>query len=102
VHATWEAAAAERDVIMIANRGVELAETFEEFLEHTAPFRSVLEEFLRRFQAAGKIEPSLDPVTTAYVLRDLLDRSVKAKICFGQDAWAEQTSVLVRRALAAA
>ena len=32
---------------------------------------------------------------------DLLDRSLKAKLCFSQDTWAEQTSVLVRRALAA-
>ena len=101
VEASWGAAAEHRDMIMIANRGIELADTFEEFLEHTAPFRAVLEEFLRRFQQSGAIEPSLDVATTAYVLRDLLDRSIKAKLCFGQDLWAEQTSVLVRRALAA-
>jgi AcrR family transcriptional regulator len=101
VQATWDAAEQHRDVIMIANRGIELAETFEEFLEHTAPFRAVLEDFLRRFQATGQIDAELDPVTTAYVLRDLLDRSIKAKICFGQDRWAAETSVLVRRALAA-
>ena len=99
IHATWTTAAQHRDVIMIANRGVELAETFEEFLEYTQPVRAVLEDFLRRFQAAGKIEPSLDPQTTAFVLRDLLDRSIKAKVCFGQDRWAEETSVLLRRAL---
>ena len=101
VHASWKAAAEHRDLIMIANRGIELAETFEEFLHHTAPHREVLEEFLRRFQASGAIEPTLDVTTTTYVLRDLLDRSIKAKVCFGQDAWGEQTSVLVRRALAA-
>ena len=101
VRASWEAAGEHRDMIMIANRGIELAETFEEFLDCTGPFREVLEEFLARFQATGAIEPSLDVTTTAYVLRDLLDRSIKAKLCFGQDRWAEQTSVLVRRALAA-
>jgi AcrR family transcriptional regulator len=101
VHASWAAAAEQRDIIMIANRGIELAETFEEFQEYTEPFRTVLEDFLRRFQAAGEIDPTLDPVTTAYVLRDLLDRSIKAKLCFGHDQWAEATSVLVRRALAA-
>ena len=101
VHASWTAANENRDMIMISNRGIELADTFEEFLEHTAPHRAVLEDFLRRFQESGEIEPTLDVVTTAYVLRDLLDRSIKAKICFGQDQWAEQTSVLVRRALAA-
>jgi AcrR family transcriptional regulator len=101
VRASWEAAAEHRDMILIANRGIELAETFELFLEHTAPHREVLEDFLRRFQASGAIEPTLDVTTTAYVLRDLLDRSIKAKLCFGQDAWAEETSILVRRALAA-
>ena len=101
VHAAWAGAAEHRDVIMIANRGIELAETFEDFLAHTAPHRQVLEEFLTRFQAMGAIEPTLDVTTTAYVLRDLLDRSIKAKVCFDQHAWAEQTSVLVRRALAA-
>ena len=101
VRASWETASQHRDIIMIANRGIELADTFEQFLDHTAPHRAVLEEFLERFQASGEIEPTLDVRTTAYVLRDLLDRSLKAKLCFGQDKWAEQTSVLVRRALAA-
>jgi AcrR family transcriptional regulator len=101
VRSSWEAASEHRDIIMIANRGIELAETFEQFLEYTAPHRKVLEEFLTRFQASGEIEPTLNVVTTTYVLRDLLDRSLKAKLCFGQDEWAEQTSVLVRRALAA-
>jgi AcrR family transcriptional regulator len=101
VRASWQAASDHRDMILIANRGIELAETFDDFLQYTAPHRAVLEDFLRRFQQSGEIEPTLDVVTTAYVLRDLLDRSIKAKICFGQDTWAEQTSVLVRRALAA-
>jgi AcrR family transcriptional regulator len=101
VRASWESAAEHRDIILIANRGIELAETFEEFLAHTAPHREVLEHFLRTFQASGAIEPSLDVTTTSYVLRDLLDRSIKAKLCFGQDKWAEETSILVRRALAA-
>ena len=101
VEATWAAASAHRDMIMIANRGVELAETFEDFLEMTAPFRSVLEDMLARFQSSGEIDASLDPRTTAYVLRDILDRSIKAKICFSQDDYAEATSVLVKRALAA-
>jgi AcrR family transcriptional regulator len=100
VRATWDAAADHRDVIPIANRGVELAESFEDFLEFTAPFRAVIEDLVRRFQGAGKIDPTMDPVTTAYLVRDLLDRSVKAKVCFGQDRWAEETAQLVRRALA--
>lgn len=101
VEHTWKVAGEHRDMILIANRGIELASTYEEFLEVTAPFRNVLESFLRRFQESGAVDRSLDPVTTACVLRDLLDRSIKAKICFSNDAYAEATSVLVRRALAA-
>jgi AcrR family transcriptional regulator len=100
VKATWDVAAEQRDVIPIANRGVELAETFEDFLAFTAPFRAVIEDLVRRLQAAGAVDPTLDPVTTAYLVRDLLDRSVKAKVCFGQDRWAEETAQLVSRALA--
>ena len=101
VRSTWETAYEHRDMIMIANRGVELCATFEEFLAVTAPFRGVIEAFLRRFQASGEISASIDPVTTACVLRDLLDRSITAKVCFGHDGYAEATSLLVRRALAA-
>jgi AcrR family transcriptional regulator len=101
VRASWQTGEEHRDVLMIANRGVELTETFEEFLAVTAPFREAIEAFLRRFQASGEISSSIDPVTSACVLRDLLDRSIKAKVCFGHDAYAEATSLLVRRALAA-
>jgi AcrR family transcriptional regulator len=101
VEATWRAAEDHKDVLVIANRGIELAKDWQEFLDITAPWREPLEDFLRRFQAAGEIEPSLDPMTTACVLRDILDRSMKAKVCFGQDHYAQATSLLVRRALAA-
>src|SRR3712207_640729 len=68
VESTWATASEHRDVIMIANRGVELAETFEDFLEMTAPFRAVIEDFLTRFQGTGEIQRDLDVPTTAYVL----------------------------------
>ncbi len=101
VEATWRAAEDHKDMLVIANRGIELAKDWQEFLDITAPWREALEDFLRRFQAAGEIEASLDPMTTACVLRDVLDRSMKAKVCFGEDEYAQATSVLVRRALAA-
>ena len=101
VDATWRTAADFRDVIVIANRGIELADNWDEFLEITAGWRLPLEDFLRRFQELGEIDASLDVTITACVLRDVLDRSMKAKVCFGQDDYAAATSLLVRRALAA-
>jgi AcrR family transcriptional regulator len=100
VEETWRAAAEFHDVLVIANRGIELAATWEDFLDITAAWRGPLEEFLRHFQENGEIDRSLDVTTTAYVLRDVLDRSMKAKVLFGHDAYAQATSLLVRRALA--
>ena len=93
--------AAERfaDVLPIANRGFELAERFEEWLALTEPWRVQLEAFLRGLQARGEVEPSLDVVTTAYVMRDLLDRTMKARVLFGEFGYAEAIATLVGRAL---
>ena len=101
VEATWRTAEEHKDVLVIANRGIELAKDWQEFLDITAGWREPLEEFLRRFQANGEIEATLDPMTTACVMRDILDRSMKAKVCFGQHEYAQATSLLGRRALAA-
>ena len=101
VEATWRTAADFEDVLVIANRGIELANTWDEFLELTAVWRGALEDFLRRFQASGEVASSLDVMTTACVLRDILDRSMKAKVLFGQAHYAAATSVLVQRALSA-
>jgi AcrR family transcriptional regulator len=101
VDATYRTAEEYRDVLVIANRGIELAGSWREFLELTAGWREPLEDFLRRFQAAGDIDASLDVLTTACVLRDVLDRSMKARVLFGQNHYADATSLLVRRALSA-
>ena len=87
------------DVLPIANRGYELAEEFDEWLTLTEPWRVQLEAFLRRLQARGEVEPTLDVVTTAYVMRDLLDRTMKARVLFGETGYADAIATLVRRAL---
>jgi AcrR family transcriptional regulator len=94
-----EAATEFADVLPIANRGYELAEQFDEWLALTEPWRVQLEAFLRRLQERGEVEPSLDVVTTAYVLRDLLDRTMKARVLFGETDYADAIATLVWRAL---
>lgn len=101
VEETWKAAADFRDVLIIANRGFELAATWDEFLALTVSWREPLEALLRRFQGTGEVAATLDAEMTAFVLRDVLDRSMKAKVLFGQDEYAKATSTLVLRALAA-
>ena len=97
--AVQEAAEGFSDVLPIANRGYELAERFEEWLALTEPWRVQLEGFLARLQDRGQVEPTLDVVTTAYVMRDLLDRTMKARVLFGETGYAEAIATLVRRAL---
>jgi AcrR family transcriptional regulator len=100
VGATFEAAEAYKDVLPIANRGIELATDWDEWCTITAAWREALERFLRRYQEMGLVEASLDVTTTANVLRDLLDRAAKARVLFGQQEYALATATLVRRALA--
>jgi AcrR family transcriptional regulator len=100
IGATFEAAESYKDVLPIANRGIELATDWAEWCRITAPWREALEGFLRRYQEAGLVESSLDVPTTANVLRDLLDRAIKARVLFGQQEYALATATLVRRALA--
>jgi AcrR family transcriptional regulator len=100
--AVQEAAERFADVLPIANRGYELATGFDEWLTLTAPWRVQLEAFLVKLQSKGEIDGSLDIETTAYIMRDLLDRTMKARVLFGENAYADAIATLVRRALAPA
>lgn len=100
VAATFGVAHEFSDVLIVCNRGIELNSRFEDWLEVTAPWREALERMLQRFQAAGEVEPTLDVFTTTLVLRDILDRAMKAKVLFGNVGYADATVTLVQRAVA--
>jgi AcrR family transcriptional regulator len=100
--AVQEAAERFADVLPIANRGYELAEEFDEWLALTSPWRVQLEAFLTKLQNKGEIDDDLDIETTAYVMRDLLDRTMKARVLFSEFGYAEAIATLVRRALSPA
>ena len=87
------------DVFLVANRGTELCENEEKFMEITAPWRHRLEAFIARFQQRGEIESDIDVMTTGCILRDCLDRAVKAKILFGREDYAAGLAKLSIRAL---
>ncbi len=88
------------DVLLIANRGIELSEDWTAWLEVTAAWREGIERFLRRFQESGEVAASVDVPTTTLLVRDLLDRGAKARVLFGQAGYADATVKLLRRALA--
>ncbi len=100
VEEVFATAHAHADVLREANRGIELATNYEDWARITEPWRTAIERFLQRFQASGELSPDVDVVTTAFVLRDLLDRAAKAQVVFDHHDYASATALLVGRALA--
>jgi AcrR family transcriptional regulator len=102
VFGSFEVADSFSDVLLIANRGIELCEDWAGWLQVTASWRDGIEQFLTRFQRSGDVDGSLDVTTTTYLVRDLLDRAAKARVLFNQTGYADATVKLLRRALAPA
>ena len=99
--AAYEAADDHRDVFLIANRGLELVDSLDEYMTRTAPAREWLEQFVKDWQRDGSIDARIRPSVTARVLRDALDRAAKAYIVFGDRNYGRDLAELVRRGLAA-
>lgn len=90
-----------RDVFQVANRGLELVDDMDEWLERTAQSREWLEQFLRHWQQQGAIDRRIRPAVTARVLRDSLDRAAKAFILFGDRNYGRELAEMLRRGLCA-
>jgi AcrR family transcriptional regulator len=101
VYGSFAAADDFSDVLLIANRGIELCEDWPAWLQVTAAWREGLEQFLLHFQKTGEVASSLDVTTTTLLVRDMLDRASKARVVFNQPAYADATVNLLRRALSA-
>ena len=100
VYGSFATAESFSDVLLIANRGIELCEDWPAWLQVTAAWREGLEKFLLRFQASGEVSNTIDVTTTTLLVRDLLDRASKARVLFNQPDYADATVNLLRRALA--
>jgi AcrR family transcriptional regulator len=88
-----------RDIFLVANRGLELVDDFDEWMNRTAPAREWLERFIEEWQENGVIDGRMRPAVTARVLRDALDRAAKAFILFGDRNYGRDLAELVRRGL---
>src|SRR3954466_1506512 len=97
--ASYQVADEHRDVFLIANRGLELLDDHEEWMNRTAPARDWLEGFVREWQQQGGIDERVRPQVTARVLRDGLDRASKAYIVFGDRNYGRDLAELLRRGL---
>jgi AcrR family transcriptional regulator len=90
-----------RDIFLVANRGLELVDDLDEWMNRTAPAREWLEKFIREWQEQGAIDARIRPVVTARVLRDSLDRAAKAFILFGDRNYGRDLAEMLRRGLSA-
>jgi AcrR family transcriptional regulator len=88
-----------RDIFLVANRGLELVDDFDEWMNRTAPAREWLESFIKEWQEHGVIDARVRPAVTARVLRDALDRAAKAFILFGDRNYGRDLAELLRRGL---
>lgn len=102
VEAAYQVAEEHRDIFLVANRGLELVDDFDEWMNRTAPARTWLEGFVADWQAQGAIDARLRPAVTARVVRDALDRAAKAYILFGDRNYGRDLAELLRRGLAPA
>jgi AcrR family transcriptional regulator len=90
-----------RDIFLVANRGLELVDDLDEWMNRTAPAREWLEQFIRDWQEQGAIDSRVRPAVTARVLRDSLDRAAKAFILFGDRNYGRDLAEMLRRGLSA-
>ena len=90
-----------RDVFLIANRGLELVEDLDEWMNLTAPSRDWIERFVREWQVQGSIDARIRPAVTARVLRDALDRAAKSYVVFGDRNYGRDMAEMFRRGLSA-
>ena len=88
-----------RDIFLVANRGLELIDDFQEWESRTQPAREWLEGFIGEWQSEGAIDPRIRPAVSARVLRDALDRAAKAYIVFGDRNYGRDLVEVLRRGL---
>src|SRR4051794_752754 len=100
LEAAYVVADEHRDIFLVANRGLELVDDLDEWMNRTAPAREWLEGFIREWQEQGAIDGRIRPAVTARVLRDSLDRAGKAFILFGDRNYGRDLAELLRRGLA--
>jgi AcrR family transcriptional regulator len=97
---SYQVADEHKDVFLIANRGLELLDDLDEWLNRTAPSREWLETFVADWQRQGAVDGRMKPAVTARVLRDALDRAAKAYLLFGDRNYGRDLAEMIRRGLA--
>ena len=100
--AAYEVVDEHRDIWPIANRGTELVDDLDEWMNRTHATRTWLEGFVRDWQKQGAIDSRARPAVMARVLRDSLDRAARAYVLFGDRNYGRDMAELLRRGLAPA
>lgn len=96
-----DAAETWRDALPLINQTLERLRLFEELSAVLEPWSDALRDALAHAQEQGVVNRDLDVEATTFVLRDVLDRTAKACVVFGQRSYREASAALVRAALRA-
>ena len=99
VDGTHAGASAWREALPIANSWLEHLTDFPVWAQVVGPWLEAVEDLLGDAQDRGLVRDDVDTAATALVLRDIVDRSVKASLLFGRDQYRATTLALVRAAL---
>lgn len=89
-----------RDVFLVANRGIELVDDRDEWMNRTAPAREWLEQFVRHWQKQGAVDARVRPTVAARMLRDGFDRASKFYVLFGDRTYGRDLAELLAHGLA--
>jgi AcrR family transcriptional regulator len=101
LEAAYVVANEQRDIFLVANRGLELVDDLDEWMNRTAAAREWLERFVRHWQQQGVVDAKVRAAVVARVLRDGLDRAAKSYVLFGDRTYGRDLAELIGRGLAA-
>src|SRR6476646_6442765 len=76
LEAAYVVADEHRDIFLVANRGRELVDDMDEWMNRTAPAREWLEGFVREWQRQGAIDPRIRHGGTGRDLAEMLRRGL--------------------------
>jgi hypothetical protein len=101
VGAVAEASEPWRDSLGLATMALERTHDFERWAMIVRPWLDAVEDALVEARRRGIVRADVDPATTALVVRDALDRSVRLSARFEREDYRTSAAALVRAALRA-
>jgi hypothetical protein len=88
-----------RDALPLTTAWLEHLSDFGAWSQVVAPWLEAVERLLIDAQERGLVRGDIDTAAAAFVLRDVVDRAVRASLLFGREGYRATALALVRAAL---